>query len=152
MEKYKTMVSDFNARIMDESVLLTNAGMYEYNFWKAYSGISETVSSDSSVNYDVMVDEAMEWLSENSDANADTVAAAYDELIASYVAIVDANVDGELSAGTADLVDALFGAYYQLYTIVTEPSGTIEDFIYTLKDCTDAITMFNSDLAAALDT
>lgn len=77
LEEYKIMVSDFNSRIMEESVILANAGMSEYNYWKAYSSLPMYGELD----YQKMAEAAMEWLSENSDADAETVKAAYDELI-----------------------------------------------------------------------
>ena len=147
LDKYKTMVADFNSRVMDESVLLTNAGMFEYNYWKAYSGLSTYDDLD----YQSMAESAMEWLSENSDADAESVKAAYDELIAAYATISDANVDGEIPEELPDLVAALFGAYDALYSLVTEPSGSIENFLIQLKGHVDAITDFNENISALIE-
>lgn len=148
MEEYRGMVSAFNTKIMDEAVLLANVGTYEYNYWKTFSGLP--VYGD--MDYSAMVEHAMEWLSENSDSDADAVNAAYDDLIASYAAICDANVDGEVPSDMSELMDATFGAYYQLYLLVTQPSGEIEDFLTTLHDCSNAIIVFNEDLSSLLDT
>lgn len=147
LDEYNTMVSDFNTRLMEESVLLANAGMYEYNYWKAYSGLSTYGDLD----YQGMAEKAMEWLSENSDANAETIKAAYDDLIATCADISDANVDGEIPEDLPDLAVALFGAYDALYSLVTEPSGKIENFLIQLKDHVDAITDFNENISALIE-
>lgn len=144
LDEYNTMVSDFNTRLMEESVLLANAGMYEYNYWKAYSGLSTYGDLD----YQGMAEKAMEWLSENAEADTETVEAAHDELIAACIAIDDANVDGEIPEDLPNLVVALFGAYDALHTLVTEPSGEIEDFVLQLKDHTDAITELNENISS----
>lgn len=74
------MVSSFNTKIMDDAVLLANGGTYEYNYWKTFSDLP--VYGD--MDYSAMVEHAMEWLSENTDSDADAVNAA-------YAAICDAN-------------------------------------------------------------
>lgn len=58
------MIAEFNEKIMDESILLANTGMYEYNWWNAFAGISSEVKLGE-LDY-AMVESAMEWLSENS--------------------------------------------------------------------------------------
>ena len=146
LEEYKTMVSDFNSRLMDEAVILTNVGMYEYSYWNAYSGLPTYGDLD----YQSMAESAMEWLSENSDANAETVEAAYDELIAACVEISDANVDGDIPEELPDVAVALFGAYDALHSLVTEPSGEIEDFILQLKDRAEAVTTFSEDISSLI--
>lgn len=150
IDEYKSMVSEFNEKIMDESILLANVGMYEYSWWGAFSGISNEVGFGD-IDYEAMVESAMKWLSENSDSNAETVKSTYDELIASCAAIDDANVEGEVPDDISEFTIALFGAYSQLYTTVTEPSGSIEDFLLVLRDSAEAVTVFNADLASALN-
>ena len=147
VEEYKTMVSEFNAHLMDEALILANAGMYEYNYWKTFSGLPAYGDLD----YQSMAESAMEWLSEKSDASAETVEAAYGELIASCVDISDANVDGDIPEELPDLVVALFGAYDCLYSLVTEPSGEIEDFVVQLRDYTEVITTFNEDISSLVE-
>lgn len=146
-EKYNSMVSDFNSRLMEESVILANVGMYEYNYWDAFSGLSTYGDLD----YEEMAKKAMDWLAENSDATSETVKAAYDELIASYSAIAEANVDGDVPEDVPKLVDALFGAYHMLYSLVTEPSGEIDDFLLQLSEHSEAIMTFNEDLSSLLE-
>lgn len=147
LEEYKTMVSDYNSRLMDEAVLLANAGMYEYNYWKAFSGLP----TYGDLNYQSMAESAMEWLAKNSDANAETVKAAYDELIVACIDISDANVDGDIPEELPDLVVALFGAYDALYSHVTDPSGKIEDFVRQLSEYADVITTFNKDISSLIE-
>lgn len=144
--EYRAMVSDFNTKLMDESVILIQIGLYEYNWWGAYPGDPEEV------DLDAMVELVMGWLFENFGATADTIAAACDDLMADYTAIVCANVDGGIPDETADLVNTLFSAYYQLYATVTEPSGPLWDFVPMLWSCTHSITTVNAELASTLET
>ena len=147
LEEYKIMVSDFNSRIMEASVILANAGMSEYNYWKAYSSLPMYGELD----YQKMAEAAMEWLSENSDADAETVKAAYDELIVASINISDANIDGEIPEELPELVQALFGAYHALYSLVVEPSGEIGDFLIQLNNHVNAIMAFNEDISALIE-
>lgn len=146
-EEYKTMVSDFSSRIMEESAILANAGMYEHSYWKAYSSLP----TDGDLDYQDMAEAAMEWLSESSDADAETVKAAYDELIVASINISDANIDGEIPEELPELVQALFGAYHALYSLVVEPSGEIGDFLIQLNNHVNAIMAFNEDISALIE-
>lgn len=140
-DEYYAMVSALNTRIMDESELLIRAGLYEYNWWGSYSGDS------GGADLNAMMEQMMDWLSENFDSNADTIAAARNDLIADYMAVAYANVDGAIPPEVTDQVDTLFAAYCQLYAIVTQPSGTVQDFVRMLCSCTYSITTINVDLA-----
>lgn len=146
LTEYHAMVSDFNSRVMDESVILIQIGLYEYNWWGSYSG------DPNDVDLDAMLQLVMDWLFERFHATPDTIAAVRGALTADYAAIVCANVDGGAPAETSDLVNALFSAYYQLYTTVTQPSGTVREFVRMLCSCTYSITTANADLTAALKT
>ncbi len=143
--EYRAMVSAFNARLMDEAELLIRAGLYEYNWWGSYSGDPD------GVDLDAMTQLVMEWLSQHFDADADSIAAACRELAAAYADITAADVDGEAPAEISGLVDVLVSAYYQLYTIVTQPSGTLQEFVPMLCSCTYSITTAGAALTSALE-
>lgn len=149
IEEYKDMVSDLNDRIINEVLILSTAGEYEHTFWKAHNNISQTVPFGE-LDFDTMVESAMEWVAENSEASAETIESAYHVLIADYAIIADANVDGGIPGELSTCVDALFGAYYQLYTAVTRPSGEIEDFRTTIDDGTDAAIAFSARITHEL--
>ena len=117
----------------------------EYNSWRSYDG------DPADVDLEALVDEVMGWLEENFNANAETAAAVRAELLADYAALVYAAVDGEVPTEIADRVDALLAAYCQLYTIVTEPSGTVQEFVRMLCSCTYSIAEANADLTASLE-
>lgn len=146
LAEYRAMVSALNTRLADEAELLIRAGLYEYNWWGSYS------DDPGGVDLDEMVELVMAWLAQHFDADADSIAAACRELIAAYADIVSANVDGEAPAEISGLVGGLVSAYYKLYTIVTEPSGTIQDFVPMLCSCTYSITTLSAELTAALET
>lgn len=146
IEEYESMVSNFNASVLDESIILSNVGQYEYNYWKAFSGLPTYGDLD----YAVMVEKAMDWLSEESDYNADTVSAAYDEICAAYSDIVRANVTGDIPEEISNNVNDLFNAYNGLYLLVTDPSGDIASFAEYFNDFSHSITSCNSTLSAIL--
>lgn len=144
-DEYRAMVSALNARLMDEAELLIRAGLYEYNWWGSNS------DDPGGVDLEAMTGLVMAWLSENFEADADTLSAACADLIAAYADIASARVDGGAPAEISGLVDALVSAYYKLYTIVTGPSGTLQDFVPMLCSCTYSITTASADLTSALE-
>ena len=151
IEEYKSMVSDLNDKIINEVLILATAGEYEHSYWKAHNNISKTVPFGE-LDFDTMVEDTMEWVAKNSDSSAETIESAYHVLIADYAIVADANVDGEAPGDLSTCVDGLFGAYHQLYTAVTRPSGDIEDFRTILDDSTDAAIAFSARIAHELKT
>lgn len=138
--EYYTMVSSLNTKIMDESELLIRAGLYEYNWWGSYTG------EPGGVDLNAMMEQMTDWLFENFDSNTDTIAAARGDLIADYMAVAHAKVDGGIPPGVTEQIDTLFAAYCQLYAIVTQPSGTVQAFARMLCSCTYSITTINAEL------
>lgn len=146
LDEYREMVSALNAEILEESELLLRLGLYEYNWWGAYPEGPET--ADLAATTEV----SMARLSEEFGADADTLASACNRLIADYADIVYAAVDGEVSAEVSGPLDTLVSAYYKLYTIVIEPSGTMQDFASMLCSCTHSITTSSAELTSALES
>lgn len=144
-DEYKEAAADFNSSILDASVILSNVGKYEYNFWDALSDV------DGEVDYEDMVDRAMEWLSEKSESDAASVSATYDELSDIYSDLVMCSYDEGGAEEIAENINDLFSAYNQLYLLVTEPSGDIGAFADRFNKYSDIIVEKNSMLEILLE-
>lgn len=148
LDEYKAMVSTLNSQIMDESIFLSNVGKYEHNYWKSYNSLPTYGDLD----YDTIVEHAMEWLAKKSEASADTLSAAHDEIGLAYSSVVQAKVDGDVPDEISDNISELFAAYDALYLLVTEPSGDIDDFADHFNEYSRSIKNCNSILSTLLDS
>ncbi|MFQ8760594.1 MAG: hypothetical protein ACLSAF_15370 [Intestinimonas sp.] len=144
LEEYKTAVSEFNTSVMDEAVLLSNIGKYEHNYWKALGSVNGTM------DYDKMVEKAMEWLSGEVEEDASSIEAAYGDICAAYAVLAASDSDEGIADELSENVDDLFNAYNALYLLVTEPSGGIDDFADDFNEYSGAITECNSTITALL--
>lgn len=145
LEEYRVMVSAFHRRVLSESELLLRAGLYEYNWWGGYPG------DPGGADLDAMLDEVMAWLAQTFDSDTAALSAARDELLASYAAISRADVEGGAPPQLSAQAEALFAAYCQLYATVTQPSGTVQEFVRMLSSCDHSITTLSAALASALE-
>lgn len=146
LAEYYAMVSAFNAKLMGESEILIQTGLYEYNWWASHAGES------GEIDFEEMFHEMLEWLSEDLDSTLDTIAAARYDLSADYLAILSAEVDGQIPAELSERVSLFFSAYYKLYDVVTEPSEQpLRDFVPMLCSCTHSILTSNAELTSTLD-
>ncbi len=100
---------------------------------------------------DSMVDSAFEWLAENSEETRETVDAAYSKIREEYKAIILTEIEGK----EAEEIDAsfreLYDSYCGMYTLVTEPSGSLSDFADTLIDLANSQIASDESLSLFLD-
>lgn len=143
-DEYKDKASDFTSSVLDASVILSNVGKYEYNFWDSLSSVN------GDIDYDDMVDRAMKWLSEKSESDSASVSATYDELGVIYSDLVICSYDDGGADEIAENINDLFSAYNQLYLLVTEPSGDIGRFADRFNKYSDVIVEKNSMLEVLL--
>lgn len=143
-DEYQNIVRDFNDSVLDASIILSNVGQYEHNYWEALENV------DGTIDYDKMVESAMNWLEEKSDSNAETVETSFNELGNQYSELVKHSFKDNGADEISDNVSQLFSAYNSLYNLVIEPSGNIDDFADQFNEYSSTITDFNSLLLVLL--
>lgn len=135
---YKDLISECNASIYDASILLSNMGQWEYNYWK------NMVSMNGVLNYDLMAQKAEDWLNEKAEVSAGTVKENYDAICESYRQIIKTEIEGKEAEKILETFDELFVTYSNLYLLVTSPSGSINIFADSFNDYTNSIKNNNS--------
>ena len=98
-----------------------------------------------------MPDKAFEWLSENSEETRETVSASNEDISSIYDALISTDFGGNTDASEIDAeVRALYDGYSALYSLVTEPSGTREDFVLSLSGLIEDVEAANDALSGLL--
>lgn len=136
LSEYKETASAYRAETYQASIILSNMGNYENTYWKALGRLSDT-----------MVDSAFEWLSENSEETQDTMAAANESISSAYKDLVLVDFGDDKEAAEIDAgIRSLYDGYSSLYTLVTEPTGSREDFVRELSQLIGDVGAANDDL------
>ena len=140
LSEYKADAAAYRDLTYQASVVLANVGNYENNYWKALGRLNED-----------MPDKAFEWLSENSEETRETVSASNEDISSIYDALISTDFGGNTDASEIDAeVRALYDGYYALYSLVTEPSGTREDFVLSLSGLIEDVEAANDALSGLL--
>lgn len=140
LSAYQADVSAYKEATYQASIILANVGNYENNFWKALGRLSEN-----------MADSAFEWLSENSEETRDTVVASNDSISEAYNNLISTNFGEDPDASEIDVaVRMLYDRYSELYSLVTEPSGTRDAFVLSLSSLIEDIEAANDALTDLL--
>lgn len=140
LDVYKSLVSDCREEINAASLILANTGAYENNYWKTLGGLS-----------DDMVDRAFTWLSENSAETRETVDSAYNDIRAAYKEIVLNELEGTEAEEIDSAFRGLYDAYCEMYSLVTQPSGSRENFAQSLSKLIDDIGDYDENLSLFLE-
>ena len=140
LSEYKTDVAAYRDLTYQASIILANVGNYENNYWKALGRLSEDMPS-----------KAFEWLSENSEETQETVSASNEDIGSDYDALISTDFGENADAAEIDAeVRALYDGYSALYSLVTEPSGTREDFVLSLSGLIEDVEIAKDALSGLL--
>lgn len=137
IEEYKSKILDFNNNVYEAALLLSNAGKYERNYWENLENIGGTV------DFDKVYINALDWLIENADEEYNVTETKlsddYKAICTSYSEITSMGIDSAEVSPINDAYQELFNDYCMLYVLVTEPSGSLSNFIDNYNDYIDNI-------------
>lgn len=136
LEAYKEKASDFRINAYAASIILANMGNYENNYWQALGRLD-----------DGMVNKAFSWIAENSDESQETIESNYENIRTAYKGLILTDFGNDTEASEIDAgVRALYSGYSELYSAVTSPSGSREDFASHVSDLISEIQSANKNL------
>lgn len=140
LSDYKADASAYMDLTYQASVILANIGNYENNYWKALGYLSED-----------MPNRAFEWLEGNSEETRETVSASNEDISSAYESLILTDFGENTDAAEIDAeIRALYASYSTLYALVTEPSGTREDFVLSLSGLIEDVETTNNTLSGLL--
>lgn len=140
LDTYKALVSSCREEINAASLILANTGSYENTYWKALGSLS-----------DDMVDRAFAWLAENSEETRETVDSTYNDIRAAYKEIILNEIEGKEAEEIDSAFRGLYDAYCEMYSLVTQPSGSRESFAQSLSKLIDDIGDYDESLSLFLE-
>ena len=143
ISEYKAMAAQLSEHIMEISIIVSNMGKYMFNYWDALESVGGTV------NYENMTEYAFEWLEENADMSKDDVLAEHADIKSQYSDFVDVNISGMLAEDIYANMSDLYSTSDALYRLVTEPSGSVDDFLLAFNLHSNSIVNTH-DLLTAL--
>lgn len=140
LSAYQADAEAFRDSTYQASVILANIGTYENNYWKTLGGLSEDMAA-----------RAFVWLSENSEETQETVSAIHEDIDTAYEKLISVDFGENADAAQIDIeVRDLYGSYSALYILVTEPSGSRENFVLSLSSLIEDIESANDTLLGLL--
>ena len=144
LKDYRDTVSACNDLIMDEAVLLSNMGRYEYSYWSNLTKLGGTV------DYEKISSKALEWLAEESDVDSGIVQENYTAICGQYRDIINTPISGIEADNIYKNFSELFDSFNRLYLLVTDPSGDINTFYESYNHHVENIKNSSSILEALL--
>ncbi len=147
LAEYKTLALALKDAIMDESILLSNMGNYEYNYWAAEESLGDIGGA---IDYDEMSSAANDWLCENAEIAVGELENNYKNICDQYKEIIHFAVSGAEAEEIQDKTSEMFGSFDALYLLVTAPSGDISDFADKFNEYSDDIKNNDSVLSTLL--
>lgn len=136
---YKAKILSEAEYIESASVLLSNMGKYENNYWKSLSSVG------GSVDFDDVVSSAKEWLKENAEISESKLEEDYKQIITNHSEIISIEPNDTAVTAISSDYENLYNGYRALYQLVTSPSGSRSDFIDNFNEYSDTIkTSLNS--------
>ena len=140
LSAYQVDAEAFRDLAYKASVVLANVGTYENNYWEALGRLSED-----------MPENAFVWLAENSEDTRETVSATNEDIDSAYESLTSIDFGENNDATQIDTaVRNLYGSYSALYFLVTEPSGSRENFVLSLSGLIEDIESANDTLLRLL--
>ena len=98
-----------------------------------------------------MPENAFVWLAENSEDTRETVSATNEDIDSAYESLTSIDFGENNDATQIDTaVRNLYGSYSALYFLVTEPSGSRENFVLSLSGLIEDIESANDTLLRLL--
>jgi len=146
LDEYKELVSKFNNDIMAQSLLLSNMGKWEYNYWKAYNSLDAK-----SPDFDSMTSHAYELLVKNAEVGEEEIANNYKSISEQYKQIVVIDISGSEAGEIKESFKNLYDAYSSLYKMTTSPSGSLSSFSDNYNTYTDDIVKNNEMISLLIE-
>lgn len=141
LSEYKTLVGKCNDDIMELSILLSNMGQYEHNYWKILNG------GNGAMDYDSMVSRAFEWLEREAEIDQAAMETKYQDVCDQYKKIFAVDVTDSIALDVRTSFLELFDSFNSLYLLVTAPSGSMSDFVSHYNTYSGKIKNINSTLS-----
>lgn len=132
LKAYKDSVSIWKKTVMDQSLLLANMGSYIVNYWTSMENLNGTM------DFDEVVTKSFDWLvGEKPEYTRDFIETTDKDIRKQYKELLNSNVSGSEDEKIQEKIDEMFETYNSFYSLVTSPSGSINDFTDSFGEYTD---------------
>lgn len=140
IDDYKAVVSTCVESLYSSSVILKNVVTYEQNYWKSLEQLSGNVTSEK------LLSAAIEWLSENSEHDLQTIQNSYDSNATMYKEIIGYDIQGVEAEEIWEAFSEYYDAYIALYNLAMTPNGNIDSFTESCNELIDQIVNSQSKM------
>ncbi|MCM1382794.1 MAG: hypothetical protein NC192_12725 [Muribaculaceae bacterium] len=145
IEAYSERASKLNEDIYEASVIISNCGKYINSYWKTLENIGGTFKEESAIQ------SADEWLKKNSDESMDSIASAYKDIAELYKEVLRANISDPVATQITEKLISMYDLYCEFYSLVTNLSGSRNDFASTYNKCSKGIASEYESIKALLE-
>lgn len=139
-------VENVCAEIDESSVLFAGYGSYIMSYWQALNKIAGV----SSFEAEDAIESANEWILENSGKTREEMDATYSEICSKAEELLSVETKNETVLEVNNILEQYYKEYCAFHSIVTNPDGTVKQYVTALRDHTVALTELNENLTNLL--